>query len=117
MALFLEHNGSKFGVGDVVRVHQKAGDRVQVFEGTVIKAGGRGNGKSFTVRRIGAQKVGIEMIFALNSPAVEKVEVARGGVRGVRRAKLYNIRDKSRKEIEKIYSRARKRALAKGKAI
>jgi len=49
----------------------------------------------------------------LSSPRLEKIEVKRSGVRGVRQAKLYFIRDKSKREIEKIYSRAAKRGLVK----
>lgn len=120
MSIITSHNESNFGVGDVVRVHMKVTEgpsnasasdgqgksRIQVFEGTVIGIKGRDTGKSFTVRRIGAQKIGIEMIFPLLSPTVDKVEVVRKGVEGVRRAKLYYIRGKSNREIEKIYSRA-----------
>jgi len=113
MALKTTHNEVEFGVGDVVRVHLKVNDRTQIFEGTVIKIKGEGKGKSFTVRRIGAQKIGIEQIFPLNAPTVEKVEVSRKGMRGSRHAKLYYIRDKSKKEIETIYSRARRREEAK----
>lgn len=104
-------------MGDTVAVSQKIQEgektRTQVFEGMVIKIRGRGEGKSFTVRRIGAQKIGIERIFPLNSPIVEKVEVGRKGTRGVARAKLYYTREKSAREIEKIYSRAKRREEAK----
>src|SRR5258707_15454472 len=72
----------------------------------VIKIKGRESGKSFTVRRIGAQKVGMEMIFPISASTVDKIEVVRKGTEGVRRAKLYYIRGKSSREIEKIYSRA-----------
>lgn len=122
MAIKAKINESDFGVGDVVRVHQKITEtnskgeektRVQVFEGTVIKIRGHGTGKSFTVRRIGAQNIGIEQIYPFNTPSLEKVEVVRGGSKGVRRAKLYYIRDKSRREIDKIYSRTRRREEAK----
>ena len=113
MALIAKHKDSEFAIGDTVSVVQelKEGDktRKQVFEGVVIAIKGKGINKSFTVRRIGAQQVGIERIFPLASPIIEKVEVVRGGLLGVRRAKLYYIRDKSKKEIEKIYSRAVKR--------
>ena len=108
---------SVFSVGDVVKVHQriKEGEksRVQVYEGTVIKIKGRGVSKTFTVRRIGAQMIGIERIFPVNTPIIEKIEVVKPGKRGVRRSKLYYIRDKSRKEISRIYSRTNKREAAK----
>ncbi len=109
MAIEAKHNNTSFGVGDVVRVHSKS----QIFQGTVISIGGHGDGKSFTVRRIGEGGIGIEMIFPFNSPSVSKVEVVRDGKRGVRRAKIYYIRNKSKKEIDKIYTRARRRMAAK----
>ncbi|KKQ95666.1 MAG: 50S ribosomal protein L19 [Candidatus Woesebacteria bacterium GW2011_GWB1_43_14] len=113
MALSIEFKEQSFGVGDVVKIHHKVADRIQVYEGTIIGVRGRGTGKSFTVRRIGTQKVGIEQIFPLHSPLITKIEKVREGMRGVRRAKLYYIRNKSKKDIELIYSRAKKRALAK----
>jgi large subunit ribosomal protein L19 len=124
MALKIKHAENQFGVGDVVRVHQKIqeGDktRTQVFEGMVIGIKGRDAGKSFTVRRMGAQKVGIEMIFPINSPVIEKIEVTREGTEGVQQAKLYYTRYKSSRQIEKIYSRAagkNKPVVKKKKAI
>lgn len=118
MAIKILHNDTEFGVGDVVRVHQKIieegkKDRTQVFEGTVIGIKNRGAGKSFTVRRIGAQKIGVEMIFPIKSPLLERMEVKRKGMRGSRRAKLYYIRKKSKREIEKIYARNVAREKAK----
>ncbi len=117
MALTATIGETKFGVGDTVRVSQKIveGDkqRLQIFEGMVIKIKGHGELKTFTVRRIGSQKIGIERIFPINSPVIEKVSVVRQGTRGVRRAKLYYTRDKSAREIEKIYSRAKEREKAK----
>lgn len=111
MALFATHNDSKFGVGDEVRVVQKIQDgeksRTQVFPGTVMGIKGRGVNKMFTVRRIGAQNIGIERIFPLASPTIEKIEVVKSGTVGVKHSKLYYIREKSAREIEKIYARAR----------
>jgi large subunit ribosomal protein L19 len=120
MALKSIHNQTSFGVGDVVRVHQRITEsgkktRVQIFEGTVIKIKGRDMGKSFTVRRIGSQKVGIEQIFPLHSPNIEKIEVVRVGMPGVKQAKLYYIRKKSKREIDTIYSRAAKKAKSSNK--
>lgn len=109
---------SQFGVGDVVRVHQKIEDinakgesksRVQVFEGTVLGINNRKETRTFLVRKIGVQNIGVEAIFPVNSPLVERVEVIKEGKRGIRKAKLYYTRDKSRKEIEKIYTRAKRR--------
>lgn len=82
-----------FRSGDTVRVHAKVveGDRerIQVFEGVVIRIRRRGPASSFTVRRI-AHGIGVERIFPYHSPLVEKVEVTRVG--RVRRAKLYYLR-------------------------
>jgi large subunit ribosomal protein L19 len=109
MALTVKHKEVVFGVGDKVKVYQKIkeGDktRTQVFEGLVIGIKGRQENKSFTVRRTGAALIGIERIFPLESPNIDKITVTRKGTSGVRRAKLYYIRDKSRREIEEIYSR------------
>jgi large subunit ribosomal protein L19 len=84
-----------FNVGDTVRVHTriKEGDkeRIQVFEGVVLKrARGKGRAGNFTVRRI-ASGVGVERTFMLHSPNVQDIEVIRRGV--VRRARLYYLRD------------------------
>ena len=82
-------------VGDTVRVHVKvkegARERVQVFEGTVIAKKHGGINETFTVRRI-SYGVGVEKVFPLYSPVIEKVETIRKGK--VRRAKLYYLRDR-----------------------
>lgn len=117
MAIQALHKETTFGVGDVVRVYllssdksaESRGSRTQIFEGTVIGIRGRGMGKSFIVRRIGEAGIGIEQIFPLVSPLVEKVQVVREGKKGVARAKLYYTRGKSKREIEKIYTRTRRR--------
>ncbi|MCS7084074.1 MAG: 50S ribosomal protein L19 [Aquificaceae bacterium] len=89
----------EFKVGDTVRVHYRIVEgeksRIQVFEGIVISIRGSGAGKSFTVRRE-SYGVGIERIFPMYSPNVEKVEVVRIGK--VRRAKLYFLRKYKGKE-------------------
>lgn len=99
-----------FGVGDVIRVTQRikegSKEREQTFEGTVLKIRGHAGNKTFTVRKIGVQQIGIERIFNILSPALEKITVIRSGLKGVRHAKIYFIRHKPRREIEKIYSRA-----------
>src|SRR5438876_5518323 len=83
----------KFAVGDTVRVHTKVveGDkeRIQIFAGVVIGRRGRGLNSTFTVRRISYGE-GVERIFPVHSPRVEKVEVERKG--SVRRAKLTYLR-------------------------
>ena len=82
-------------VGDTVRVHQKIKEgnrqRIQVFEGIIIKKQNGGVNASFTVRKI-SYGVGVEKTFLVHSPLVEKVEVVRVGK--ARRAKLYYLRDK-----------------------
>ena len=95
-----------FEIGDTVRVHVKikegARERVQVFEGTVIKRQNGGLRETFTVRRL-SYGVGVEKTFPVHSPVVEKIEVTRKGK--TRRAKLYYLRDrvgKSAKVKEKI---------------
>ena len=84
-----------FNVGDNVKVHQliKEGnrERIQVFEGTVIKKQNGGLRETFTVRRL-AYGVGVERTFPVNSPIIEKMEVTRRGK--VRRAKLFYLRDR-----------------------
>jgi large subunit ribosomal protein L19 len=84
---------AKFAVGDSVRVHTKVveGDkeRIQIFAGVVIGRRGRGLNETFTVRRISYGE-GVERIFPVHSPRVEKVEVERRG--DVRRAKLTYLR-------------------------
>ena len=84
-----------FGPGDTVRVHQKVveGDRerIQVFEGVVIGRRGSRTNASFTVRKV-SYGIGVERIFPLHSPNIEKIEVVRHGK--VRRAKLYYLRSR-----------------------
>lgn len=83
-----------FQVGDTVKVHVKVREgekeRIQVFEGMVIARRGGGVNTSFTVRKI-SDGVGVERIFPLHSPILEKVEVLRQG--RVRRAKLFYLRE------------------------
>ncbi|MFM8359482.1 MAG: 50S ribosomal protein L19, partial [Verrucomicrobiota bacterium] len=86
-------DNARFNVGDSVRVHTKVveGDkeRIQIFNGVVIGIRGHGLSKTFTVRRISYGE-GVERIFPLHSPRVEKIEVEREG--SVRRAKLTYLR-------------------------
>jgi large subunit ribosomal protein L19 len=120
MALNAIHKENSFGVGDRVRVVQRIEEdekkRLQTFEGIVIGIKGKGEVKTFTMRRIGAGQVGIEKIFPLNLPSIERIEVVRQGQKGTRKAKLYYIRGKANREIEKIYSRNAKRQEKKKKA-
>jgi large subunit ribosomal protein L19 len=86
-------DGPQFGVGDTVKVHTKVveGDkeRIQVFSGVVIGRRGHGLNETFTVRRISYGE-GVERVFPLHSPRVDKIEVERAG--HVRRAKLTYLR-------------------------
>ncbi|HAP93412.1 MAG TPA: 50S ribosomal protein L19 [Desulfotomaculum sp.] len=82
-----------FRPGNTVRVHVKvvegSRERIQVFEGTVIRRRGAGLGETFTVRRV-SYGVGVERTFPLHSPKIERIEVMRRG--HVRRARLYYLR-------------------------
>jgi large subunit ribosomal protein L19 len=84
-----------FWPGDTVRVHVKVveggRERVQVFEGVVIRRRGAGLSETFTVRRV-SYGVGVERTFPLHSPRLEKIEVVRRG--RVRRARLYYLRER-----------------------
>ena len=84
-----------FNVGDTVRVHYRIvegnRERIQVFQGDVIRRHGHGARETFTVRKI-SFGVGVERTFPVHSPKIDKIEVAREGK--VRRAKLYYLRDK-----------------------
>ena len=86
---------SEFNVGDTVKVYGKIKEgnreRIQVFEGTVIKKQGGSTRATFTVRK-SSNGVGVEKAWPLHSPNVERVEVVRRGK--VRRAKLYYLRDR-----------------------
>lgn len=94
----------EFRSGDTVRVHYKIIEgnktRIQPYEGIVIARKGKGMSKTFTVRKIGADNVGVERIFPLFSPNIEKIEVKKRGK--VRRAKLYYLREKQGKEAMRI---------------
>lgn len=105
-----EDRTPKFKIGDTVRVHfrivEGEKERVQVFEGVVIARKNRESANAtFTVRRV-AFGEGVERVFPLHSPRVEKVDVTREG--SVRRAKLYYLRDRSGKAA---------RVKAKGRAV
>ncbi len=89
----LKEGAENFGIGDTVKVHfsivEGTNERVQVFEGVCIAKKNGGLRKTFTVRKI-SYGVGVERIFPLHSPRIQKVEVVRAG--RVRRAKLYYVR-------------------------
>lgn len=84
----------EFRPGDTVRVHVRVTEgnkeRIQVFEGIVISRRGTGTGESFTVRKI-SSGIGVERVFPLHSPMIDRIELARRG--RVRRSKLYYLRE------------------------
>jgi large subunit ribosomal protein L19 len=84
----------EFGVGDTVRVSVRvvegSRERIQVFEGVVMRRRGGGINANFTVRRIASHGIGVERTFLIHSPRIDKIEVVRRGV--VRRAQLYYLR-------------------------
>lgn len=93
-----------FNVGDTIRVSYKIieGDKVrtQPYQGIVIAKKGSGVSKTFTVRKIGADNIGVERIFPFLSPNIEKVKVMKKGK--VRRAKLYYLRNRIGRKATKI---------------
>ena len=108
----IKPDAMNFSVGDTVKVHftivEGKSERVQIFEGLVLSVKGSGLRRTFRVRKI-SYNIGVERIFPLHSPRVQRVEVVRRG--RVRRAKLFYIRDrvgKAAKVPELIVHRARK---------
>ncbi|MEO0199451.1 MAG: 50S ribosomal protein L19 [candidate division WOR-3 bacterium] len=105
---FMRNDIPDFGPGDTVRVHVKIKElkedpktkqlvekvRIQPFEGVVIRRRGSGLSETFTVRKV-TQGIGIEKIFPIHSPVIEKIEVLRRGK--VRRARIYYIRERKGK--------------------
>jgi len=98
---------SEFRVGDTIKVSYKIieGDKVrtQPYQGIVIATKGSGMSKTFTVRKIGADGVGVERIFPLHSPNIEKVALVKRGK--VRRAKLYYLRKRVGRKATRIKER------------
>ena len=86
---------TQFNIGDTIKVHVRIKEgnreRIQVFEGTVIKKQNGGLRETFTVRRV-AYGVGVERTFPINGPIIDKIDVVRRGK--VRRAKLFYLRDR-----------------------
>ena len=94
----LKENVADFNVGDTVKVYAKIKEgnreRIQVFEGTVLKRQGGSSRETFTVRKF-SNGIGVEKTWPLHSPSVDKIEVVRFGK--VRRAKLFYLRGRSGK--------------------
>ncbi len=104
----------KLQPGDTVRVHQKIvegeRERIQVFQGTIIRLGKGGLNARFTVRRIATNNIGVERTYLLHSPRIEKIEVVRHAK--IRRAQLYYFR-----QLQGKSARLKERLVAKtGKA-
>ena len=99
----LKKDAKPFSVGDSVRVHTKVvegeKERVQIFSGVVIARKGRGVQETFTVRRISYGE-GVERVFPLHSPRIDKIEVEHQGK--VRRSKLYYLRKRVGKGAMKV---------------
>jgi large subunit ribosomal protein L19 len=104
MSQYLQYNDQTISVGDTVRIHQRIVEekktRIQAFEGVIIAIRGNGNGKSFVVRKIATGSIGVEKIFPVNLPSIEKIEIKRKGQ--VRRSKLYYLRERIGKAASKI---------------
>ena len=85
----------EFGAGDTLTVYYKIKEgekeRTQFFKGVVIQRRGAGITETFTIRKIGANGIGVERIFPVNSPILEKIEVNKKGM--VRRARIFYLRD------------------------
>ena len=112
---YLQEGRDQFKVGDGVKVHVRVreGDkeRIQIFAGIVIARKGSGIHESFTVRRI-ASGVGVERVFPVNSPLIDKIEVDRESI--TMRARMYYLRDRVGKEATKVKEKRLYEAKRKG---
>jgi len=112
---YLKEGRDQFKVGDGVKVHVsvREGDkeRIQIFAGIVISRKGSGIHESFTVRRI-ASGVGVERVFPVNSPLIDKIEVDRESI--TMRARMYYLRDRVGKEATKVKEKRLYEAKRKG---
>lgn len=117
MANQIKIDKTTLNVGDTVVVYQKIQEekkmRTQPFEGILIRIKGQGDNKTFTVRKIAAANIGVERIWPINSPWIDKIEVKRRGK--VRRAKLYYLRDRVGKKAIKIKERKKTKSKVKAK--
>jgi len=108
MAQSFIYQSTTVQVGDTVKVHQEIVEgekkRLQVFEGLVIAIKNRGQGQSFTVRKIAAGGIGVEKILPVMMPSIKKIEVKRKG--NVRRAKLYYLRERVGRGATKVKEKA-----------
>lgn len=104
MAKSFTYQDQRISVGDTIDVHQQVAEgedkRIQVFSGIVISIKNRGRNRSFTVRKIADQNVGVEKIFPVYLPSIKKIELKREG--DVRRNKLYYLRDRTGKKATRV---------------
>ena len=104
MAISAKLKEVPFSIGDTLAVYQKVVEekktRTQIFEGVVIAIKGHKDTKSFTVRKIATGHIGVEKIWPILCPSIEKIEVKKRGQ--VRRAKLYYLRDRKGRAALKI---------------
>jgi len=111
MALQAKIKGKLFHVGDLVKVFVRLVEgektRTQPFEGLVMAIKGRGENKTFMVRKIASGGIGVERIWPVNSPWLEKIEVKKQGK--VRRSKLYYLRKRKGKAALKVKIRQEKK--------
>jgi large subunit ribosomal protein L19 len=114
MANSFTYQDHQFHVGDAIIIHQKIVEegksRTQIFEGLIIATKGRGVNKTFIVRKIGANAIGVERIFPVLSPNIQDITLKSQGK--VRRSKLYYLRDRVgrsalRVKEKKTYSTAK----------
>ena len=112
---YLQQGRDQFKVGDGVKVHVRVreGDkeRIQIFAGIVIARKGSGVHETFTVRRI-ASGVGVERVFPVNSPLIDKIEVDRESI--TMRARMFYLRDRVGKEATKVKEKRLYEAKRKG---
>lgn len=112
MANSLTYQDKRFAIGDTIRVsalvkESEDKERVQIFEGVLIGVKGEGANKSFTVRKIGADAIGVERIWPVSSPKVTAITLKKAGQ--TRRAKLYYLRCRIGKQAIKIKEVASKK--------
>ncbi|MBP9819469.1 50S ribosomal protein L19 [Candidatus Woesebacteria bacterium] len=104
MAQHTAYQDTTISSGDTIRIHQEISEgdktRVQVYEGIVIAIKNRGVSRTMTVRKIGANGIGVEKIFPLALSSIKKIEVRRKGA--VHRSKLYYLRDRIGKAATRI---------------
>lgn len=101
----LQFGENKIHIGDTLRIHSQVVEggktRVQVFEGILISARGRGENQTFTVRKIGAGGIGVERTWPLNAKVIVKMDVKKRATK-VRRSKLYYLRERIGREAVRV---------------